>query len=379
MVCAFSGMAYRKSVVSMPCLYSRLFPVVSFPVYRQTRTTVTSKLLRLFNRDMSADVPPSTEKHHVYLDSHLGFDSLQQEVENAFNVVTDETLEEHRNKIVGIFARQNPITREFIESLPALKVIGCFSVGYDHVDVQTAAKLGIRVGHTPFVLDDATADGAMTLLLGSARRMIEGDQIARDPSTLAYPGNAFLGQEVSGSTIGIVGMGRIGTKIAKRALGFDMKVLYHNRRQKSSEEERAVHATYVPVLNELLEQSDFVVLVAPSTKETYRMIGREQFKAMKKNGILINVGRGALVDHDALVEALENGKIAHAGLDVTDPEPLPRDHPLLSMANVSFTPHTAAATFLALKKLCEVTIANISAGVKGEKLKYEIPETQCKN
>ena len=331
---------------------------------------------------MSADEPPSAEKHYVYLDFHLGFDlgfdSLQQEVDNAFNVVTDRTLEEYRNKIVGIFAIKNPVTSKFIESLPALKVIGCFSVGYDHVDVQTAAKLGIRVGHTPYVLDDATADGAMTLLLGSARRIVEGDKIARDPSTLAYPGNEFLGQEVSGSTIGIVGMGRIGTKIAKRALGFDMKVLYHNRRQKSSEEERAVCATYVPALNELLEQSDFVVLIAPSTKETYQMMGREQFKAMKKSGILINVARGALVDHDALVEALKNGQIAHAGLDVTDPEPLPSDHPLLSMANVSFTPHSAAATFLAYKKACEVTIANILAGMRGEKLKYEIPEVQCK-
>ena len=317
----------------------------------------------------------SVDKYHVYQDAPLGIEVLQQEVDNAFNVITDETLEEHRSKIVAIFAVKCFITGKFIESLPALKVIGCWSVGYDHVDVQTAAKLGIRVGHTPFVLDDATADGAMTLLLGSARRIVEGDKIARDPSTLAYPGDAFLGQEVSGSTIGIIGMGRIGTKIAKRALGFDMKVLYYNRRQKSGKEECAMSATYMPVLNELLEQSDFVVLVAPSTKETYRMIGREQFKAMK-SGIFINVARGALVDHDALVEALKNDEIAHAGLDVTDPEPLPRDHPLLSMNNVSFTPHSAAATFHAVRKAVEVTITNIVAGIEGEPLKYEIPETR---
>ena len=318
----------------------------------------------------------SVEKHYVYQDVLMKCENLQQEIENAFNVVTDVVmLEEHRSKINALFVVKNSITGQFIESLPALKVIGCYSVGYDHVDVQTAAKLGIRVGHTPFVLDDATADAAMTLLLGSARRIVEGDKIARDPSTLTYPGNAFLGQEVSGSTIGIIGMGRIGTKIAKRALGFDMKVLYYNRRQKSAEEERSVCATYVPVLNELLQQCDFVVLVVPSTKETYRMIGMEQFKAMKKSGIFINISRGAIVDHDALVEALRDGEIAHAGLDVTDPEPLPRDHPLLSMTNVSFTPHTGTATYPTRKKMVEVTIANIRAGVEGEPLLYEIPET----
>ena len=302
-------------------------------------------------------------------------ESLQQEIDKAFHIVTDSDLEEYRDKVVAIYAVGNPtLSGRFMGSLPALKVIGSNSVGYDHVDVQAAAKLDVRVGYTPFVLDNAAADAAMTLLLGSARRIVEGDKIARDPSTLVYPGNAFLGQEVSGSTIGIIGMGRIGTKIAKRAVGFDMKVVYHNRRQKSAEEE-VVCATYVPVLNELLEQSDFVVLVAPSTKDTYRMMGREQFKAMKKSGIFINVARGALVDHDALVEALKDGEIAHAGLDVTDPEPLPRDHPLLSMTNVSFTPHTGTATYATRKKMVEVTIANIKAGIKGEPLLYEVPET----
>ena len=318
----------------------------------------------------------SNGKHYVLQCAVENGEYGQQQINEAFNIITNEYLEEHRDKIVAILTFGNPtIGDELIKSLPVLKVVGCNSVGYEHVDVQAAARLGIRVGHTPFVLDNATADTAMTLLLGSARRIVEGSKIARDPSTLAYPGNAFLGQEVSGSTIGIIGMGRIGTKIAKRALGFDMKVLYYNRRQKSAEEECEVCATYVPVLDKLLEQSDFVVLVAPSTKETYRMIGREQFKAMKKSGIFINIARGALVDHDALVEALKNGEIAHAGLDVTDPEPLPRDHPLLSMTNVTFTPHVGSATHITRKKMVEATIANIMAGVKGEPLLYEVPET----
>ena len=338
-------------------------------IIRSVYTIYGYSHIRLLARNMSVN------KHYVYQDVPMGRE-FQQEIDNAFNVVTDETLAEHRDKITALFVSK-PLTGNFMKSLPALKVIGCNSVGYDHVDVQTAAKLGIRVGHTPFVLDNATADIAMTLLLGSARRIIEGDKITRDPSTLTYFGNAFLGQEVSGSTIGIIGMGRIGTKIAKRAVGFDMKVLYHNRRQKSAEEERAVCATYVPVLNKLLEQSDFVVLVAPSTKETYQMIGREQFKAMKKTGILINVARGALVDHNALVEALKNGEITHAGLDVTDPEPLPRDHPLLSMTNVSLTPHAGSETYPTMMKIVKLTIANIMAGIKGEPLIHEVPETQC--
>ncbi|XP_065884395.1 probable 2-ketogluconate reductase [Dysidea avara] len=319
----------------------------------------------------------SAGRYYVYQSKIIDDERLQQQLDDSFNIVTSETLEEHKNKIVAICSIKTAISGDLIRSLPALKVISCHSVGYDHVNMQAATELGIRVGHTPYVLDDATADIAMTLLLGSARRIIEGDKIARDPSTVSFPGNKFLGQEVSGSTIGVVGMGRIGSKIAKRASkGFDMKVVYHNRRQKSAEEEHAVCATYVPVLNELLQQCDFVVLAAPSTKETYRMMGREQFKAMKKTGIFINIARGALVDHDALVEALRDGEIAHAGLDVTDPEPLPRDHPLLTMNNVTFTPHVGTATHATRKKLVEVVIGNIMAGLKEEPLLYEVPETK---
>ncbi|XP_065884971.1 probable 2-ketogluconate reductase [Dysidea avara] len=323
----------------------------------------------------------SAGRYYVYQSTVIDNERLQQQLDDSFNIVTSETLEEHKNKIVAICSiKRTAISGDLIRSLPALKVIACNSVGYDHVDMQAATELGIRVGHSPYVVDDATADIAMTLLLGSARRIIEGDKIARDPSTVSFPGNRFLGQEVSGSTIGIVGMGRIGSKIAKRASkGFDMKVVYHNRQQKSAEEEHTVCATYVPVLNELLQQCDFVVLAAPSTKETYRMMGREQFKAMKKTGIFINIARGALVDHGALVEALRDGEIAHAGLDVTDPEPLPRDHPLLTMSNITFTPHLGTATYATRKKLVEVVIGNIMAGVKGEPLLYEVPETKNNN
>ncbi|XP_065886454.1 probable 2-ketogluconate reductase [Dysidea avara] len=317
----------------------------------------------------------ATETHYVYQDGPMDREDMQKELNGAFNIVMMEALEACRSNIVAMCATSvnKPVTGQLMESLPALKVISCLSTGYDHVDVQAATRLGIRVGYTPYVFDDATADGALALLLSCSRRVVEGDKISRNPSTLKYPGYEFLVQEVSHSTIGIVGMGRIGSKIAKRASkGFDMKVVYHSRRQKSAEEEHAVCATYVPVLNELLQQCDFVVLAAPSTKETYRMMGREQFKVMKKTGIFINIARGALVDHDALVEALRDGEIAHAGLDVTDPEPLPRDHPLLTMNNVTFTPHIGGNTYTASKKAIDITIANILAGMKGEALVHEV-------
>ena len=317
----------------------------------------------------------AAEKCYVYLDGSMAREDMQKEMDAAFNIVMTEELETFRSQIVALCSTSSnkPITTQLMESLPSLKVIVCMSTGYDHVDVQTASRLGIRVGYTPYVFDSATADTAMSLLLSCSRRIVEGDKLSRDSATLKNPGYKFLVKEVSGSTVGIVGMGRIGNKIAKRASkGFDMKVLYYNRRQKSAEEERDVCATYVPVLNELLQQCDFVVLAAPSTKDTYQMMGREQFKTMKKTAIFINIARGALVDHDALVEALRDGEIAHAGLDVTDPEPLPRDHPLLAMSNVTLTPHIGGNTYSASKEVVGITIANVLAGIKGEALVHEI-------
>ena len=300
---------------------------------------------------------------------------LQKLLEKNFNMVQPAQLEEHREKISAIFCFVSPPVREeLIASLPNLKVVGNSAVGYEHVDVKACFKRGIRVGYTPNILNAATADMGWALLLAAARRVVNGDEIARDPKTMQFDLNWF-GFQVSGMTLGIIGMGRIGLEFAKRAMGFDMKVLYHNRHQYSKEIEASVNASYVPKLDDLLTQSDFVVLLTPSTPETERMMGGPQFKAMKRTAIFVNIARGKMVDQDALVEALRDGTIAGAGLDVTDPEPLPRDHPLLTLHNVTLTPHTGSATLHTRVGMIQMTIDNVWGGLRGEEMVNEVKES----
>ena len=277
-------------------------------------------------------------KPYVYQETTF-HDEQQALLDNAFNVVWPATLEENREKVSAVVATKYPkINADFLDSLPALKVVANHGVGYNHIDIEACQSRGIKVGITPGVLSDTTADMAFALLLASARRVVEGNETSKSPLTKGFDMN-WLGYQVSSATIGIIGMGRIGFEIAKRSRGFDMKVLYHNRNCCPKEVEEAVQATYVP-LYDLLKHSDYVVLVVPGLKENSKMIGKAEFAAMKKKAIFINVSRGSLVDQEALLESLSSGHLAAAGLDVTDPEPLPRDHPLLSLNNVIITPHT---------------------------------------
>ena len=279
------------------------------------------------------------EKPYVFQQSKLSAE-LQEMMDGVFNVVFPENVEDYMDKVTALIITTplGRITAETMNSFPALKVIGNGGVGCDYIDVKECRLRGIRVGNIPGVLNDVTADMAFALLLSSARRVVEGDAIAKNSQTTSFDMNWF-GYQVSGATIGIVGMGRIGLQVARRARGFDMKVLYHNRNQRPKEVEDTVQATYVPNLHDLLKKSNFVIMVIPASKESYRMIGRAEFAAMKKTAVFINIARGSLVDHNALTEALKTGQLAAAGLDVTDPEPLPRDHPLLSLPNVTITPH----------------------------------------
>ena len=190
----------------------------------------------------------------------------------------------------------------------------------------------MKVGNTPDVLSGATADMAFALVLASARRVCEGDKIARNLGTDSYDLN-WLGTEVTGSTIGIIGMGRIGRKIAERASGFRMNILYNKRNRLDEGSERELSLTYHSNLLDMLPECDFVVLVIPGSKENHKMFPVAEFKATKKTAIFVNVGRGSTVDQEALLSALTNGSIAVAGMDVTDPEPLPKDHPLLQLPN----------------------------------------------
>ena len=312
------------------------------------------------------------EKPYVYQHSPL-HPTLQAELEEHFHVVQPKDLEKYRERITAIYVFVAPPVDELlIGSLPNLKVVGNNAVGYSHIDLKACKRRGIRVGYTPDVLSAATADMGWALLLAAARRVVEGNGIIKDSRTTVVGKIDWLGWEVCTTTLGIIGLGRIGKEVARRAKGFEMEVLYHNRTRQSMEVEEELSATYVESLEELLSRSDHVVLVAPATPSTYRMMGKAQFAAMKKTATFVNISRGSLVDQDALVEALKNRSIAAAGLDVTEPEPLPRDHPLLELKNVVLTPHTGSATLTTRRNMLRMTITNIKGGLSGGEMANEI-------
>jgi glyoxylate reductase len=257
-----------------------------------------------------------------------------------------------------------------MDKMPNLKVISNFGVGVDHINLDDARQRGIPVGNTPNILDGATADMTFALLMAAARNIVIGDRYARSPEFTVYDPSILLGYEIHGSTLGIIGMGNIGRQVARRARGFDMQVLYHNRnRNLQAEAELGVAYATLP---DLLAKSDFVTLNVPLTPETSKMIGRAELKQMKPTAILINLARGGVVDHDALVEALEKGWIAVAAVDVTEPEPLPRDHPLLKLDKVVITPHLGSATTRTRQKMAQLSVDNLRAGLAGRELPSRI-------
>jgi glyoxylate reductase len=251
-----------------------------------------------------------------------------------------------------------------------LRVISNHGVGVDHIDLEAARQRRIPVGNTPDVLNGAVADMTFALLLAAARRLTEGERYARDPQTTAFGINDRHGRDVHGSTLGIIGMGKIGLEIAKRARGFDMKVLYHNRHPRK-DLPADCPATYT-TFEGLLQQSDFVVLMMPLTPDTYQLIGRRELAQMKPTATLVNIARGGVVDTDALTEAMQAGQIFAAALDVTDPEPLPRDHPLLTMDRVTITPHLGSATVQTRRKMAELSVQNLLAGLSHQTLPSRI-------
>jgi glyoxylate reductase len=273
--------------------------------------------------------------------------------------------------IEAVYTYGHPIVDvDLLDRLPAVRVISNFGVGVDHIDVAAATTRGIPVGNTPGILDGATADMAFTLLLAAGRRLVEGDRHARGPNFLRYDPSYMIGREIHGSTIGILGLGRIGEQVARRARAFDMSILYHNRRRRPEVEE-SLRAKYVSQ-DELLAASDYVVLTVPLTPETKGLIGRAELARMKRTSILINVARGAVVDTAALTEALAARTIYAAALDVTDPEPLARDHPLLRLDNVTIAPHLGSATEQTRRRMAEISVENLLAGLSGRPLTFRV-------
>jgi glyoxylate reductase len=262
------------------------------------------------------------------------------------------------------------IDAELIASSPSLKVVSNMAVGVDNIDLAACAAAGIAVGHTPDVLTDTTADTAFMLMLASSRRMLEGIDEVRQGRWGTWVGDAMLGRDVSGTTIGIIGMGRIGAAIATRASGFSMDILYSSRSPKPDVE--ASTGAQRVALGELLSRSDHVVVAVPLSEETHHLIGRAEFTTMKDSANLVNIARGRIVDTDALVEALRSGTIRCAGVDVTDPEPLPADHPLLALPNCTVVPHIGSATLRTRNAMADLAADNLIAGILGEPLPYAV-------
>ena len=275
------------------------------------------------------------------------------------------------SRAAGLFTYGHPPVGEpLLERLPALRVISNFGVGVDHVDLAAAAARGIPVGNTPGAVDGATADLTFAILLACARNVVVGDRHARSADFTRFDPSLFLGAEVHGSTLGIVGMGRVGRGVARRAAGFDMEVLYHNRRR-DLEAERETGAVYA-TLPDLLSRSHFVSLNVPLTPETRGLIGAAELALMRPDAILVNVARGGVVDHDALHRALAGGKIRGAAIDVTEPEPLPRDHPLLGLDNLVITPHLGSAAERSRRRMAEMAAGNLAAGLEGRALPWRV-------
>jgi len=250
-----------------------------------------------------------------------------------------------------------------IGNCPHLRAIANYAVGYDNVDLAAASARGIPVGNTPDVLTDATADLTLALLLAAARKLPEAVAAVREGDWLTWEPAQYLGAEVHGATLGIIGYGRIGRAVARRASGFEMTIL-HTRGGSGSDS--------VDGLEALLERSDFVSLHCPLTTETYHLIDDDALARMKKSAILINTARGPILDHDALRRALVAGQIAGAALDVTDPEPLPADDPLLEAPNLIVVPHIGSATRAARERMADLAVDNLLAGLDGRAMPHQV-------
>jgi len=315
------------------------------------------------------DNPPMP---HIFVSRELPGPAFQRLVENHDTTIWPERMpppyDELRRQAATADGLLTMLTErvdaELIEASPNLKVISNYAVGFDNVDVAAAAARGIPIGHTPDVLTDATADLTWALLLTAARRIPEAQTWARSGEWETWGPDDFLGADVHGATLGVIGFGRIGRAVARRAEGFGMAVLSVGRPD---------HRDAAAELDNLLEQSDFVTLHSPLTAQTRHLIDAAALTKMKSTAILINTARGPIVDQLALADALATGQIAGAALDVTDPEPLPSDNALWHAPNLVIVPHIGSATVTARAKMTEIAVENLLAGLAGEPLPHQVP------
>jgi len=316
------------------------------------------------------------DRPRVFVSRRIPDDGLNRILEATEADVWQDELPPPRDELLrriegkdGVLALlTDRVDAEFFDRAgPQLKVVSNYAVGFDNIVVPEATRRGVPVGNTPGVLTDTTADLAFALLMAAGRRVVEGDRYVHDGKWKTWGPLLLLGTDISGGTLGIVGFGRIGQAMARRAAGFGMTVLYHDVQRLPDEVTGPLGATYTP-LDELFERSDFVTLHTNLTAETRHMVNEERLRRMKPTSVLINTSRGPVVDQKALYRALSEGWIMAAGLDVTDPEPMPVDEPLLTLPNIIVVPHIASGSRTTRGRMAEIAAANLLAGVRGERL-----------
>ena len=281
----------------------------------------------------------------------------------------DPSLAPYFPEVEGLYTwLTDPVDDALLRQMPRLRVVSNFAVGVDNIDLEACTRRGIPVGHTPGVLTDAVADLTWALILAVTRGIFSAARDAREGRWGMWAPTQWLGVDLRGKTLGIVGFGQIGQAVARRALGFGMRVLYTSRKAKP-EAERELGARRVP-LETLLSESDVVSLHVPLTPETRHLIDESALRRMKPTAYLVNMARGGVVDTAALVRALQEGWIAGAALDVTDPEPLPPDHPLYRLPNCVITPHIGSATRETRKAMALLACENLLLGLQGKPLRH---------
>jgi glyoxylate reductase len=317
-------------------------------------------------------------KPQVYVTRHLPEAAWQKLLECCQPEIWDADVPPSYTEILAhlpgkaglLTTLSDRIDTALIAAGPHLRVISQCAVGYDNIDVTAATAHGIAVGNTPGVLTETTADFTFALLMAGARRIVEGADMECAAQWQAWGLTLLLGQDIYGATLGLIGLGRIGAAVARRARGFNMRVLYYDV-VRQLELESELELTYTP-LEDLLRQADFVSMHVNLTPVTRGMLGARELGWMKPTAVLINTARGPVVDTEALYTALHEGRLGHAALDVTDPEPLPAGHKLLSLPNVTITPHIASASVATRTRMALMAVDNLAAGLNGEKLPYPV-------